>query len=59
MKKLELNEMENVHDGWSWGGCAAGALTSEYEFGAEAEVLCPGAGAIGVAVIGCLFGGEA
>ncbi len=25
MKKLEMNQMENLEGGWSWGACGAGA----------------------------------
>jgi len=50
--------MENIHAGWSWGGCAVGAGSAIMAGGWEAAA----GGWIGVAIsggVGCVFGGLA
>ena len=59
MKKLELNQMENVQGGWSWEGCAVGAMTTTLAAGGYAAALGGPWGVLALAVVGCVVQGAA
>ncbi len=56
MKKLELNQMENIQGGWSWGGCATTAGTSLMVLGWKAAIVAGWWGVGAVAAVGCVIG---
>jgi len=62
MKKLELNQMENIYGskmGWSWKGCAGGGTTLALAYGSNILAVAVGGwwGLAGAAVVGCVIGG--
>ncbi len=59
MKKLELNQMENLQGGgWSWKGCAGGGTGLAYAYSQSPAVIVGGWwGLAAAAVVGCVTGG--
>ncbi len=59
MKKLELNEMEIIHAGWSWDACIVGAGNSVLTLGFSAAFFGGWVGVGAVALAGCVIQGAA
>lgn len=57
MKKLDLNQMEQVNGQWSWGNCAAGAAGGGMMVIQSGLAVIGGPWSIiGGAVVGCVVG---
>jgi len=60
MKKLELNQMENLEGGFSWSGCASGGMGLAYSYGTSGAAIVGGFWGLGAAaLVGCVVGGIA
>ena len=58
MKKLELNQMENLNASFSWSGCAMGATGLAYSYGTSGAAIVGGFWGLGAAAaVGCVLGG--
>ncbi len=58
MKKLEMEQMEEINGGWSWGDCLSGAVAGgslAYQTGAA--FIGGGWGLVGMMAAGCVIGG--